>query len=405
MKPPLVLFTIGYPDPFINNELPILTRLFGKVYLLPAFPCDTSCPVEGVELVNLFESKVEPSITLLLKHFLSFCRVYLFTIFRNRNFIPYIRYYRSFIGHFLNEATKVAAIEEFIKMHNLRDAVFYDYWLVDSTLAIAELKRRGLIKHAVARAHRFDLYDDSQFEGRLPFLEYRLKYLDGVFTISSHGYNYLVAKLSDAHRSKVRLRYLGVHDRFVTTPPRAHDDYVIVSCSAMLPLKRLELICKVLCLTSVTIRWVHFGDGPERALLEEQAKDLPNNVKVDFRGSVANEEVLSYYRENHVDLFVSLSEVEGLPVSMMEAQCFGIPILAANVGGVGEIVNETTGVLVEANLPSYEIVKVLESTLVKGFDRKAIRSHFSDNFNADMNYREFVNDIYQIIGQKSKAAI
>jgi len=44
---------------------------------------------------------------------------------------------------------------------------------------------------------------------------------------------------------------------------------------------------------------------------------------------------------------MNLSETEGIPVSIMEAQSAGVPILATNLGGTSEIVNNENGFLVE----------------------------------------------------------
>ena len=64
-------------------------------------------------------------------------------------------------------------------------------------------------------------------------------------------------------------------------------------------------------------------------------------------GYVSNTSLMEFYRKNHVDLFINVSETEGIPVSIMEAMSFGIPCIATNVGGVNEIVNNTNGFLVK----------------------------------------------------------
>jgi len=46
-------------------------------------------------------------------------------------------------------------------------------------------------------------------------------------------------------------------------------------------------------------------------------------------------DVLNYYASNPVDVFINTSSSEGLPVSIMEAMSFGIPVIATNVGGTG----------------------------------------------------------------------
>ena len=73
---------------------------------------------------------------------------------------------------------------------------------------------------------------------------------------------------------------------------------------------------------------------------------------------------------------------------MMEAISFGIPILARNVGGISEIVNETTGVLInEQDDPQQK----LNTFLNRKWDREAIIAFQHANFDASKNYTNFTN--------------
>jgi glycosyltransferase involved in cell wall biosynthesis len=111
-------------------------------------------------------------------------------------------------------------------------------------------------------------------------------------------------------------------------------------------------------------------------------------------GQCKNEEILRFYENNHVDLFISLSESEGLPVSMMEAQSYGIPILASNVGGISEIVqNEKTGILLPVNIKPENISIEIQKALAFSFDKLTIRDYFDMNFDASHNYRLFCQKI------------
>ena len=60
-----------------------------------------------------------------------------------------------------------------------------------------------------------------------------------------------------------------------------------------------------------------------------------------------------------VDLFLNVSEYEGVPVSVMEAQSFGIPVIATAVGGTPEIVNEENGFLLPENPSQDEIASAI----------------------------------------------
>ncbi len=276
---------------------------------------------------------------LISKHLFSVVRIFGNTLMQKGNLKSYLKYYRSFLGYLFPELEKVTPIKNFINRHQLHDALFYDYWFVDATITLAELKRQGVIKHTIARAHGFDLYDERQFEGMVSFREYRARYLDAIYTISDHGFHYLRSKLFPLEVSKVHLSYLGIQDRYVESEKiKFSEAFTIVSCARMIPLKRITMIASVVARLSVSVRWIHFGDGPMKSAVEEIVKDFPAHVVADLRGKCTNEEILQFYNTHHVDIFISLSESEGLPVSMMEAISFGIPVLACGINGVPEIV-------------------------------------------------------------------
>ena len=91
--------------------------------------------------------------------------------------------------------------------------------------------------------------------------------------------------------------------------------------------------------------------------------NIRNNIKINFLGKLEKEKVMNFYLTNHVDLFLNTSISEGIPVSIMEAISFGIPILATNVGGTKEIVNNTTGFLIDAEFKPENIAEIIDNRL------------------------------------------
>src|SRR5687768_5762038 len=98
-------------------------------------------------------------------------------------------------------------------------------------------------------------------------------------------------------------------------------------------------------------RLVVVGDGPERARLEQLARDAGVHDAVEFRGRVSDEELrLAYAR---ADAFVLPSvldarqDTEGLGVVLLEAMNYAVPVIASDIGGIPDIVeHERTGLLV-----------------------------------------------------------
>jgi glycosyltransferase involved in cell wall biosynthesis len=93
------------------------------------------------------------------------------------------------------------------------------------------------------------------------------------------------------------------------------------------------------------------GDGPDRAALVALAARLGVADRVRFSGKLPKREVLAAL--THAQAVVIPSKVgaggdmEGTPVVLCEAMAAGVPIVASDLGGLGECVDDgTTGLLV-----------------------------------------------------------
>ena len=95
-----------------------------------------------------------------------------------------------------------------------------------------------------------------------------------------------------------------------------------------------------------------------------------------------------------------------MPVSMMEAISFGIPVIAANVGGVSEIVNSDTGILLSSEGSISEIKKAITdfynfSDNKKDAMRKSAVLLWESAFNAETNYKMFSEELLSIVTRKN----
>jgi glycosyltransferase involved in cell wall biosynthesis len=82
------------------------------------------------------------------------------------------------------------------------------------------------------------------------------------------------------------------------------------------------------------------GEGPDRAGLEQLAAGLDN---VEFKGWA--DRMGDYY--GAMDVFVFPSRKEGLGSALLEAMAFGLPVVAARVGGIPDLVShEDNGLLI-----------------------------------------------------------
>lgn len=402
-KPNLLLFTTSFPygnksEIFLESEIKVLSQQFDVIYIIPAQKdSDQIRPVpQNVVVVNIIaERQKRKGVEILISNFKRVISVYLFSLFYSKsNFVYYSKYVRYYLPRLIAELEYMQTISDFIVKNELKEAVFYTYWFEYFLTGLSILKKEGKIKHLYSRAHGFDLYDERNHHLPVSFRDFKMKHADEVFCISRHGQHYLRSKVEAKWRHKVSISYLGV------LPPAAHNDPpqlavpLIVSTSNMVPLKRVDLIVMALRNCIIPIRWVHFGNGTEYEKILSICNELPANISWTLAGHVTNSDVLTFYKENHVNLFINLSESEGLPVSMMEAISFGIPILACSVCGIPEIViNEKTGFLLDVNEDIDVISKKIEQALSFNFNRKAIINFFFQKFEANINYLSFTESI------------
>lgn len=102
--------------------------------------------------------------------------------------------------------------------------------------------------------------------------------------------------------------------------------------------------CNVLW-DNFTFDLVIVGDGNYRTQLEIMVKPSYSSF-VKFTGTLSRPEVFKELKQS--DIFVNPSYSEGLPTSVMEAALVGLPIIATDVGGTKEIIDDAqTGILIK----------------------------------------------------------
>ena len=132
-------------------------------------------------------------------------------------------------------------------------------------------------------------------------------------------------------------------------------------------------------------------------------------VEYSFEGNVPNSQILEFYSKNRVDCFVMPSQYEGLPVSIMEAEGAGIPIVATDVGGIKEMI-DGNGVLLSANPSAENMADAILSVVKKsGEESKQMRDRsleiWNNKFDASRNAQKFVKHLKEKYAGKIKNLI
>ncbi len=130
-------------------------------------------------------------------------------------------------------------------------------------------------------------------------------------------------------------------------------------------------------------RFAVAGEGPDRAKLQSLIEELGIGASVALLGR--QEDMRAFY--NSLDLMVSSSRQEGLPIALLEGMASGLPLVATAVGEVPSLVKHgETGLLVEpgdVEALSMAIVKLLREPLLRERYGAAARARIASEFSAE----------------------
>ena len=272
----------------------------------------------------------------------------------------------------------------------------YSYWGDKWALSLPFIKKATGCT-TMARFHGSDLYEEAK-GGYIPFRENIFKAIDKVFPISDYGASYIKQHYGAYLKGELIIARLGVK-ACEQNPTDSLKTLSIVSCSNAIPLKRLDLIAEALQKADFPVQWTHIGSGPTLENIRTMMESMPKNVTVNLLGQISNSEVRRVYASKHFDLFINVSTTEGVPVSIMEALAAGIPIIATNVGGTGEIVDSNVGELIDVKTSPEELLNILQKYYVNKNNLQKLRGNavlrWNNLCNSDKNYSKFISQIQQ----------
>jgi colanic acid/amylovoran biosynthesis glycosyltransferase len=400
-KNTLYFFTASFPfskgETFIETEVKYLSDAFEIIYIIPLFAYSTdnyrNVPENCIVLNPIIRNRWQ-------HYFLGLfgvktLKIYLLDLIINKVYKN--KYWlKDLIADFCttNNIFQSKPLSKLLKSATEND-IFYFYWgkgLANIVPFTSNIKSKTIV-----RFHGGDLYD-CNYGGYLPIHKNIIKGADLSVFISKHGQTYLTKRYPDICINSV-VSYLGTEDFGVS---KRSDDgtFRLLSCSNVIPLKRVHLIYETIqSISNYSVEWTHIGDGQEFELLQKKTSCSRNNVKINLLGRLSNKNVIDYYQNNCVDAFINVSSTEGLPVSIMEAISFNIPVIGTDVGGTSEIVCAETGVLLSANPNCYEILQAIESVRLTNFQP---RLYWKKNFSAKTNYENFTKAILSLNSDNDK---
>lgn len=314
---------------------------------------------------------------------------------------------RAALGLVADSCVQAKSILQQLQQDGLSGAdhvVCYAYWMYKPAYTAVLLSELIPMASCVTRCHGYDIYVERNVMSYLSMRTSIFSCMQKIFCICEQGGSYL-RKHYQFDYTKIAIAHLGSDDYGVQKYQRQNDRFNIVSCSNLIPVKRVHLIADGVKLfaqhqPTVKVQWTHYGAGELfEELLNRATNKSPQNLSVDFAGALSHEELLKRMSSMRTDIFINSSSSEGVPVSIMEALSMGIPALAPDVGGISElIIPGYNGDLLSTDLTAGDIAKALDRIYLLSDEqysslRVGARKSWQKDWNSATNYQVFADGL------------
>lgn len=119
----------------------------------------------------------------------------------------------------------------------------------------------------------------------------------------------------------------------------AKESLIVGSCGRLVPVKDFALMVEIARRVAGHTRKIRFqiaGEGPDKEKLTGLIRGYGLNGTFELLGHV--DDMSSFYE--NIDVFMNTSIHEGIPLSVLEAMSYGCPVIAPQVGGLPEILED-----------------------------------------------------------------
>lgn len=268
---------------------------------------------------------------------------------------------------------------KFIKHHNI------DLIVASSANAGIYARLAGMLSKNLKVIYVSHGWSSIYNSGRLVSIYTKIESLlakitDSVLCISSKDYKDALGIIK-IDSDKLKLIYNKILPLKKSIKPN-NKRLKLLTVARLVPPKRVDLLIKSIKGLNIELHVV--GDGEQKQSLMSMSCD-----NVFFHGEIdAFDEFYKY------DIFVLISDSEGIPLSALEAMCTGMPLVLSDVGGCCELIKQN-GSLVQNNMKS--ISNGIKSC-IKNYDTFATNSKqlFDKRYNL-LNFQDEYIEYYKSI--------
>lgn len=308
--------------------------------------------------------------------------------------------------HGLKDALKAASVlRNFIKREKIE--VVHSNLILDKF--IVSLAIQGIKIKSVATIHSADtMLAEKSLKHKLWFkLEnfFHNQVFDKTIVVSAAAKNIALSKRR-IKEEKINILHNGIQGLEKYAPNNrifnAEEDIVVGTACRFQEIKGLYRLLDVFSKLHIdlpNLKLILIGDGPLRDGLERKIREYHLENSVYITGFTDNVGVYL----NQLHYYVNSSFSEGLPISVLEALSLGNPVIASNVGGLPEVIEENNnGILVDFEDINGTTGKI--RTFLSKFhgDYKKMEIQAMQSFEKSFSSEIFLEKLLKIYNEDSK---
>jgi glycosyltransferase involved in cell wall biosynthesis len=203
--------------------------------------------------------------------------------------------------------------------------------------------------------HRWDIPENN-------ILREKCKSASFIRAIDKQGKGEIISIIKDISLSKkILVIHMGVCIPKLNKISYDATEIFTILCPANFVPKKghqyLIKVCKLILDKNIKIKCLFAGDGPLEDKLKTKVNKLNLNDYIEFLGRLNHESIFELYGNYRVNTVILPSivtednEKEGIPVSLMEAMAFGLPVISTDTGGIPELIGDGSGIMIKEKDP------------------------------------------------------
>jgi glycosyltransferase involved in cell wall biosynthesis len=251
-------------------------------------------------------------------------------------------------------------------------------------------------------AHRWDIAENN-------ILKEKCRTASFVRVISEAGRSEIIHIVNDKSLvNKIIVIHMGVDIPKMTDSLYIRQQVFNVLCPAnLLPVKGHKYLfdaCGILRDKKIKMKCLVAGDGPLEKELKDYVRRRNLDGYVEFLGRVTQEELFALYRSGRTAAVILPSiltgdgQKEGIPVSLMEAMAYGIPVISTNTGGIPELIGDGSGIMVRGNDPS-SIASAIENLISDRAYYESVGRRGKEKIKSNFNMKSITGELLKLFAR------